>query len=46
MVLMTHLQRFGEYTLKLRPLAPLSDQEKTPSNLPSEPNKNTEEMSA
>jgi Tn3 transposase DDE domain len=23
-----HLQRFGEYTIKLRPVAPLSDQEK------------------
>jgi hypothetical protein len=41
-----HLQRFGEYTRKLRPPAPLSDQEKTFSNLPSEPSGNTEEMSA
>jgi hypothetical protein len=41
-----HLQRFGEYTLKLRPVAPLSDQEKTFSNSPPEQSEDTEEMSA
>jgi hypothetical protein len=40
-----HLQRFGEYTLKLRPVAPLSDQEKTVSDpLPGQ--SGNEEMSA
>ncbi len=41
-----HLQRFGEYTLKLRPVAPLSDQEKTLSDSHSEQSEDAEEMSA
>jgi hypothetical protein len=41
-----HLQRFGEYTLKLRPVAPLSDQEKTFTDSHSEQSKPSEEMSA
>jgi hypothetical protein len=41
-----HLQRFGEYTLKLRPVAPLSDQEKTFSDPLSEQSGDAEEMSA
>jgi len=41
-----HLQRFGEYTLKLRPVAPLSNQEKTISDPLSEQSGDAEEMSA
>ncbi|HLZ63889.1 MAG TPA: Tn3 family transposase, partial [Ktedonosporobacter sp.] len=41
-----HLQRFGEYTLKLRPVASLSDQEKTFSDPLSEQGGDEEEMSA
>lgn len=41
-----HLQRFGEYTLKLRPVAPLSDQEKTFPDAHSEQSEDSEEMSA
>ena len=41
-----HLQRFGEYTLKLRPVAPLSTQEKVSPDTPSERNGDTEELSA
>jgi Tn3 transposase DDE domain-containing protein len=41
-----HLQRFGEYTLKLRPVAPLSDQEKTFTDSRSEQSEDSEEMSA
>src|SRR5258708_16322625 len=41
-----HLQRFGEYTLKLRPVAPLSAQEKTLSDPPLEQSGNSEERSA
>ncbi len=41
-----HLQRFGEYTLKLRPVAPLPDQEKMfPDALP-EQSGYSEELSA
>jgi len=41
-----HLQRFGEYTLKLRPIAPLSDQEKTLTDSHSEQSEDSEEISA
>jgi len=41
-----HLQRFGEYTLKLRPVASLSDQEKTFTDSHSEQSEASEEMSA
>ncbi len=41
-----HLQRFGDYTLKLRPVAPLSNQEKTFSDSPLEQSGDSEEMSA
>ena len=41
-----HLQRFGEYTLKLRPVAPLSNQEKTFSDPLSEQSGDSKEMSA
>jgi hypothetical protein len=41
-----HLQRFGDYTLKLRPVAPLSNQEKMfPVSL-SEQSGDSEEVSA
>ena len=39
-----HLQRFGEYTLKLRPVAPLSDREKTFTDSHSEQSEDSEEM--
>lgn len=41
-----HLQRFGEYMLKLRPVAPLSGQEKTFADSHSEQSEDSEEMSA
>jgi TnpA family transposase len=42
-----HLQRFGEYTIRLRPVAPLSDQEKTFSDPLLEQNgDSSEEISA
>jgi hypothetical protein len=41
-----HLQRFGEYTLKRRPVAPLSDQEKTFTDSHSEQSEDSEEISA
>jgi TnpA family transposase len=41
-----HLQRFGEYTLKLRPIAPLSDQEKTFTDSHAEQSEDSEEISA
>src|SRR6266571_7019737 len=40
-----HLQRFGEYTLKLRPMAPLPTQEKVSPDAPSEKSED-EELSA
>ncbi len=40
-----HLQRFGEYTLKLRPVAPLPTQEKVSPDAPSEKSED-EELSA
>ena len=44
--MMEHLQRFGEYTLKLRPVAPLSNQEKTFSDALSEQSGDSDEISA
>jgi len=41
-----HLQRFGEYTLKLRPVAPLADQEKILPDPPLEQSGDSEERSA
>ena len=41
-----HLQRFGKYTLKLRPVAPLPDQEKAFSDPSSEQSRDVEELSA
>ncbi len=41
-----HLQRFGEYTLKLRLMAPLSTQEKVSPGAPSKKSGDTEELSA
>jgi len=41
-----HLQRFGEYTLKLRPMAPLPNQEKVFPDALSEKIGDSEEMFA
>ncbi len=41
-----HLQRFGDYTLKLRPVAPLSNEEGVSPEALSEDDGASEEMSA
>ncbi len=41
-----HLQRFGDYTLKLRPVAPLSNEEGVSPKVLSEDDRASEELSA